>query len=88
MPTIPLNPLAFLSEWLALRVVEMDSACRHLRPKRMGSTFRLGLRSEAQFSHNENSISNAVGWTPIVLSAFSRGNRAAPSLLSCNSETV
>src|SRR6266478_8968876 len=34
MPTIPLNVLAFLSEWLALRMGKKGVACRRLRPQK------------------------------------------------------
>src|SRR5713226_3569010 len=34
MPTMPLNQLAFLSEWLALRIVKRDGTCCHHRPKK------------------------------------------------------
>jgi hypothetical protein len=34
MPMIPLNQLAFPSDWLALCIVKKDVACRHVRPKK------------------------------------------------------
>ena len=76
MPTIPLNLLAFLSEWLALRMAKEEWHAVVFVHK-TASPFRPGIRPEAGFSGNENSFFYALlGWVPIVLSALPFINRA------------
>src|SRR6266849_4505623 len=59
MPTMPLNPLAFPSEWLALRMAKSNGpAVNRIPKKRHPHSYPL------------------LGGDSIVLSAFSRGNRA------------
>jgi hypothetical protein len=57
MPTMPLNQLASLSEWLALRMLKDGLRMPSFPFERMAFPFRLGIRPEAEFSHNEKSIS-------------------------------
>jgi hypothetical protein len=76
MPTIPLNLLAFQSEWLALRMAKRGRMPSSSYTK-TASPFRPGRRPEAEFSGNENSFFYMLlGWAPIVLSALSSINRA------------
>src|SRR5712671_495908 len=77
MPTIPLNVLAFLSEWLALalRMGKKGVACRRIRPQKR-HLHSAGHTPEAAFSGNENSFFyTLLGWVPIVLSALPFINR-------------
>jgi hypothetical protein len=86
---MPLNQLAFLSEWLALRMAKVDCVCRPLRPKEWHSHSTLGLRPEAEFSQKrEFDFETQLGWISIVVSALSCGNHVTSSILSCKSETV
>lgn len=85
---MPLNDLAFLFDWLALRSVERVSQCP--RPKeKTPCPFHLGARPQKKFSTRCPSVSKAyLGWSPILLSALSRGNARRFLLLPCNSESV
>src|SRR6266566_6467038 len=76
MPTIPLNLLAFLSEWLALRMAKRSSLPSSSSTQ-TAFPFHPGRRPEAEFSGNENSFFyKLLGWVPIVLAALSCINRA------------
>src|SRR6266851_4870435 len=56
MPTMPLNKLAFLSEWLAPRMGKRNGPVA-IFVQKAASPFRPGIRPEAEFSDKENSIS-------------------------------
>lgn len=56
MPTMPLNQIAFLFEWLALRMPKRNSPAV-IFVRENGIPFRPGIRPEAEFSNNEHSIS-------------------------------
>src|SRR6267154_425489 len=76
MPTIPLNLLAFLSEWLALRNSEKESHAvifvhRDGIPIPPGHTPRSGVLWQREFHFYV-----LLGWGPIVLAALSSINRA------------
>jgi hypothetical protein len=51
---IPLNQLAFPSDWLVLRIVKKDVACRHLRLKKRHRHSTWACTPEAEFTDNEN----------------------------------
>src|SRR5438309_1021249 len=76
MPTMPLNLLAFLSEW---RLFEWRKGVpfRHLRPRRRHShTARAYARKRSSPATRIPFFYKLLGWAPIVLSALSSINRA------------
>src|SRR6266403_1607858 len=98
MPTIPLNLLAFLSEWLALRMAKR-SFLPSSSSTQTAFPFRLGIRPEAEFAGNKNSFFLHAVWlgsyctgsslldqprrVPQISSALSRGFRERIEKCGC-----
>src|SRR6266487_735018 len=76
MPTMPLNQIAFLSEWPAFRTVKRDAARHHRRVKK-SSGFRSRNRSRGGFPRRRKlHFESLPGWSTILLLLLVSSNHA------------